>query len=186
MLMSDVITPPHSSSFLLTPPHSSSLLLTPQKSGSIGPYITTQDTGKIFPNEFFLGEIVVESIEAEPWKANLTANDCKFQFKLDSGADVTVVPKHLYDKLSNKRKVKLQSTDKILLGPCNYRLNCLGKFNARITSENEFILEEIYVVKDLRKPLLGKSACVSLNLLGKINEVENSKAAEESKYKQQN
>jgi hypothetical protein len=86
-------------------------------------------------------------------------------------------------KLSNKRKVKLQSTDKILLGPCNYRLNCLGKFNARITSENKFILEEIYVVKYLRKPLLGKSACdsVSLNLLCKINEVENSKAPEESK-----
>jgi hypothetical protein len=125
----------------------------------------SRDTGEIFPNEFFLGEIVVESIEAEPWKANLTVNDCKFQFKLDSGADVTVVPKHLYDKLSNKRKVKLQSTDKLLLGPCNYRLNCLGKFNARITSENKFILEEIYVVKDLRNPLLGKSACVSLNLL---------------------
>jgi hypothetical protein len=61
----------------------------------------------------------------------------------------------------------------------------LGKFNARITSENRFILEEIYVVKDLRNPLLGKSACVSLNLLGKINEVENSEAPEESKYKQQ-
>lgn len=27
--------------------------------------------GEIFPNELFLGEIVVESIEAEPWKANL-------------------------------------------------------------------------------------------------------------------
>ena len=40
-------------------------------------------------------------------------------------------------------------------------------------------------MKDLRNPLLGKSACVSLNLLDKINEVENSKAPEESKYKQQ-
>ena len=59
------------------------------------------------------------------------------------------------------------------------------KFNARMTSENKFILEEIYVVKDLRNPLFGKSACVSLNLLGKINEVENSKAPEKSKYKQQ-
>jgi hypothetical protein len=71
LMMSDVITPPHSSSFLLTPPpHFSSLLLTPpphfsslllltppphfsslllltpppQKSGSNGPYITTNRT----------------------------------------------------------------------------------------------------------------------------------------------
>jgi hypothetical protein len=34
LMMTDVITPPHSSSFLLTPPHSSSLLLTPPHSSS--------------------------------------------------------------------------------------------------------------------------------------------------------
>ncbi len=71
-------------------------------------------TGAIFPNEFFLGEIIVESIEAEPWIANLEVNDCKFQFKLDSGADVTVVPKSVYDKISNNRSLKLQATDKML------------------------------------------------------------------------
>ena len=141
-------------------------------------------TGEIFPNEFFLGEIIVESIEAEPWKANLEVDDCKFQFKLDSGADVTVVPKSVYDKISNNRSLKLQATDKILLGPCNYRLDCLGKLKAKITSKNKFIIEEIYVVKDLSKPLLGKSACVSLNLLNKIGEVENCKATERE-YKQQ-
>ena len=34
-------------------------------------------TGEIFPNDFFLGEIVVENIEAQPWKLNLEANDFK-------------------------------------------------------------------------------------------------------------
>ena len=41
-------------------------------------------TGEIFPNDYFLGEIIVESIEAEPWEANLEVNDSRFQFKLDS------------------------------------------------------------------------------------------------------
>lgn len=142
-------------------------------------------TGESFPSEFFLGEIVIESIEAEPWKADLEVNDCKFQFKLDSGADVTVVPISVYDKVSNKSNLKLQSTNKILLGPCKYRLKCLGKFTARIASKKNSIVEEIYVVKNLSKPLLGKSACASLNLLSKINEVENSKVSGESEYKQQ-
>ena len=142
-------------------------------------------TGEIFPNDFFLGEIVVENIEAEPWKVNLEVNDFKCQFKLDSGADVTVVPKSVYDELSSKQNLKLQLNDKILLEPCKYRLNCLGKFNAKMTSKNKSIVEEIYVIKDLSKPLLGKSACVSLNLLNKIHEVENVKATEESVYKQQ-
>ena len=61
----------------------------------------------------------------------------------------------------------------------------MGKFNAKITSKNKSIVEEIYVIKDLSKSLLGKSACVSLNLLNKIHEVENVKGTEESVYKQQ-
>ena len=69
--------------------------------------------GKIFPNDFFLGEITVESIESESWEANLEVNYCKFQFKLNSGADVTVVLKTVYDKVSNKQSFKLQPADKI-------------------------------------------------------------------------
>lgn len=61
----------------------------------------------------------------------------------------------------------------------------MGKFNAKITSKNKSIVEKIYVIKDFSKPLLGKSACVSINLLRKIHEVENVKATEESVYKQQ-
>ena len=104
---------------------------------------------------------------------------------LISDADVTVVPKSVYDELSSKQNLRLQLTDKVLLGPCKYRLNCLGKFNTKITPKNKSIVEEIYVIKDLSKPLLGKSAYVSLNLLNKIHEVENVKATEESVYKQQ-
>ena len=140
-------------------------------------------TGEIFPNDLFLGEIIVESIETEPWKANLEVNECKFHFKLDSGADVTVVPKGVYDKISSKRSLELLPTNKTLLGPCKYRLNCLGKFNAKITSKNKSIIEEIYVIRDLSTPLLSKSACVSLNLLSKICEVENFETTQ-CEYKQ--
>ena len=140
--------------------------------------VVNEIAGEICPNDYFLGEITVESIETEPWKANLEINDCKFQFKLDSGADVTVVPKSVYDKISEKQSLKLPPTNKILLGPCKYRLDCMGKFNAKITSKNKSITEELYVIKDLSKPLLSKSACESLNLLSKINEVENIQATE--------
>ena len=98
--------------------------------------------------------------------------------------NLSLTPKAVFDKVSSKRSLQLQPTDKILLGPGKYRLNCLGKFNAKITSKNKSMIEEIYVVKDLSKPLLGKSACMSLNLLAKISEVEHSNS-KESEYKQQ-
>ena len=47
-------------------------------------------------------------------------------FKLDHVADVTVV---LYNTcLNTDLKIQLKPSDKVLLGPCNYRMNCKGEF----------------------------------------------------------
>ena len=73
--------------------------------------------GESFPSECFLGDIVIENFEAESWKADLNFE--------------TVVPISVYDKVSIKRNLKLQSTNKILLGPCKYRPKCLGQFSLR-------------------------------------------------------
>ena len=76
---------------------------------------------------FLLGEIVdlheVQSdITKSPWTATLLVSEKPLTFKLDSGADVTVVP---YDSLLKlDGQTKLQPTDKVLLGPCKYKLNC--------------------------------------------------------------
>ena len=53
----------------------------------------------------------------------------------------------------------------MLLGPCNYRLKCLEKFKAKLKSKGYCIVED--VVEALNRPLLGKTACVSLNLLNR-------------------
>ncbi len=46
-------------------------------------------SGEIVSDDLFLGEII-ESVESHPWEATLRLNGRNFQFKLDSGADVTV------------------------------------------------------------------------------------------------
>ena len=77
--------------------------------------------------EFFFGEIHIDqldSVSQSPWKADIQVNDQVVNFKLDSGADVSVLPASVYDSL--KPSVKLESTNKVLLGPCNYKLNCIG------------------------------------------------------------
>ena len=64
---------------------------------------------------FFLGEIVdlhVHKVQSDiaksPWTATLLVNEKPATFKLDSGADVTVVP---YDSLLNLHvQTKLQPT----------------------------------------------------------------------------
>ena len=113
----------------------------------------------------FLGEISIENVESHPWEAMLRINGRNFKFKLDSGADVTVIPPGIFKQISDNEK--LESTKKVLLGPCNYRLKCLGKSKAKLKSKGHYIVEDVYVVEALNRPLLGKAACASLNLLNR-------------------
>ena len=95
----------------------------------------------------------------------LRINGRDFKFKLDSGADVTVIPPGIFKQISDHEK--LESTKKVLLGPCNYRLKCLGKSKAKLKSKGQCIVEDVYVVEALNRPLFGKTACASLNLLNR-------------------
>eukprot|EP00112_Aurelia_sp_Birch-Aquarium-sp1_P014521 Seg3141.4 transcript_id=Seg3141.4/GoldUCD/mRNA.D3Y31 product="hypothetical protein" protein_id=Seg3141.4/GoldUCD/D3Y31 len=60
----------------------------------------------------------------------------------------------------------------MLLGPCNYKLNCIGKFDAKFKSCNSSIDTEIFVVHGLERPLLGRKACKSLNLIQNLVEID--------------
>ena len=135
-------------------------------------------SGTVFEVEteesFFLGEIVeldeVQSNSKIPWTATISVNGKPLLFKVDSGggADVTVIPRHNFLELSQAR---LQPTTRVLLGPCKYRMNCKGVFRARLTNERKSIEEDIYVVEDLARPLLGRNAAANLKLISRVCEL---------------
>ena len=54
----------------------------------------------ISDSEVFLGE--VSANEHKPWKADIIVNQDCVTFKLDSGADVTVLPPSAYYKSMNR------------------------------------------------------------------------------------
>ena len=64
-----------------------------------------------------------------PWIATVLVDKKPVNFKLDSGADVTVVPYNTF--LSIDLKIQLKPTDKVLLGPCNYRMNSTVRENSQ-------------------------------------------------------
>ena len=75
---------------------------------------------------FFFGEIHIDqlnSVSRSPRKAEIQVYYQVVNFKLDSGADVSVLPASVYDSL--KPSVKLEPTNKVLLGPCNYQVTKL-------------------------------------------------------------
>lgn len=108
----------------------------------------------------FLGE--VNSNDSEPWIINLKVKDTDIQFKIDTGADLSVVPEYVFKKLKN---IKLVKADKILFGPGQKQLQVLGKFKCELKAKSAKSNQELYVVKGLRNSLLGRPAIQSLGLL---------------------
>ena len=88
--------------------------------------------------------------------------DTDIQFKIDTGADLSVVPKYVFKKLKN---IKLVKADTILFGPGQKQLQVLGKFKCELKAKSEKSNQELYVVKGLRNSLLGRPAIQSLGLL---------------------
>ena len=120
--------------------------------------------------ELFFGEIHINKLESDtksPWKAAIEVNDQLINFKLDSGADVSVLAGRVHQTLD----IKLEPTSKVLLGPCDYKLNCLGKFKAKLAVNQKCVDNEIYVMKGLERPLLSRQASQSLNLINKIDAI---------------
>ena len=123
--------------------------------------------------EPFLGEVIdaVEANQSNSWKADIAINDKIIKFKIDSGADVSVLPYDVYNKLKKQTELELEPTNKVLLGPCNYKLNCIGKFKAKLSTNHKSVDNEVFVVKGLQRPLLSRQVSQSLNLINKIDAI---------------
>ena len=104
-----------------------------------------------------------------PWIATVLVDKKPVNFKLDSGADVTVVPYNTF--LNIDVKIQLKPTDKVPLGPCNYRMNCKREFTVTLAYNQNSTKETVYVIESLARPLLSRSAAVKLNLISRLCEL---------------
>ena len=101
--------------------------------------------------------------------------DCNYphliKFKLDTGADVTVISTALSKSVG---KNSLQSSKKTLLGPNQNKLPVVGQFNANLKSGfTTYMQKTIYVVLDLHMLLLGRLAIEALELVKRVGSVKN-------------
>ena len=113
-------------------------------------------------------EIAVISGGTKPWTAVLHLNGHTTEFKIDTGADVTVIPTFMYKR---SRDGPLVSPNRVLRGPSQHTLSVVGKFVGNLKSGNITTKQEIYVVKDLQRPLLGRPAIESLGVAIQVSEV---------------
>jgi len=124
-------------------------------------------------------EVAVINDGIKPWTTVLCLNDFTIEFKIDTGADVTVIPATMYDK---SRDGPLASSDRVLRGPSQHALSVLGRFKANLKAKDAITKQDVYVVKGLKRALLGRPAIESLGVAIQVDQVLAHKTVVVSKF----
>ena len=116
---------------------------------------------------FFLGDITdISSVKMEnncnnPWIATIAVNKSKVRFKVDSGADVTVMSMDTYKKIKQNH---LKETSHVLSTAAGSKLKCYGMFRANMRYAGRQYKENVYVTDSINN-LLSRSMCQVMGIL---------------------
>ncbi|GBN85890.1 Uncharacterized protein K02A2.6 [Araneus ventricosus] len=112
----------------------------------------------------YLGVVQLESENKTniDWTVTVQVNHKNIKFKIDSGADHTVLPANAFQNVF--QNAKLEPHNEILCGPDRNPLKTLGKLKTNIEYKGKSCTEEIYVISNLQTCLLGKPTLFSLGL----------------------
>ena len=123
----------------------------------------------------FLGELTTGSLgeikkdfNGSPWIVNVNVGGVPVPFKIDTGADVTVISEKDFLKFGN---YPLEVPDRNLYGPGKTKLNVEGHFTSTISTQNGSCKQQIYVVKGLQQAFLGRPAIESLRIIQRVDHV---------------
>ena len=116
----------------------------------------------------FMG-VIKQSRTSNPWSITLLVNGTPVNFKIDTGADVTVISDSIHQGIPHST---LQPPTKSLSGAASKNLEVSGQFSASLKYKDKEADEEVYVVKNLSRSLLGHPAIEALDLLQRVNAVQ--------------
>ena len=90
---------------------------------------------------------VLTGNQQSSWTAEISLNNQLIQFKLDTGAEVTVVSDRVFTSLQN---TKIQKTTRVLMGPAQQKLEFLGQFHDYFSYKTETCQDTVFIVKGLK------------------------------------
>lgn len=110
--------------------------------------------------------------EKSQWWQTVKVNDVSIDCKLDTGAEVNILPIKLVERMKN---VKWMQHEAILEAYGGFRLDSVGKIEAVTIVKNTITTLEFVVVKSDSTPLLGAAACEELNLVKRVHALNDSR-----------
>lgn len=118
--------------------------------------------------------------QANPWTVNLDVNGNSVNFKLDTGAEIDVLPKATYNRLY--QRPKLSPTSISLTAYNGTNISVLGKCTASIKYKKVTTSIKFIVADTISQPVLGATTCEKLNLIKRIFQIDTNLPALLKKY----
>ena len=135
----------------------------------------TTTTGSSSPaeSESFMGSLTGGGSDprGSPWEVTVSLNDNPTKFEIDTGAEVSVISRKAHQEVGSPT---LSPPKKILRGPGNHKLAVKGQFTAKLKLGNREVEQELFVVRNLHKNLLGRPAIEALDLVVRVRAVQES------------
>uniref|UniRef100_A0A3B4U8Y0 ribonuclease H n=1 Tax=Seriola dumerili TaxID=41447 RepID=A0A3B4U8Y0_SERDU len=116
---------------------------------------------------YFLGEVGREDSQ-DNWTVSLTICDKPIAFKIDTGADATVINEKIFKKI--KSKVQLDPPDTHFLSPGG-DIRCTGMFQTTTSYKERLYTFPVYVIKGKGNCLLSRPEAVAMGLVRRVDEV---------------
>lgn len=136
------------------------------RSRSVNEVTETERAGQ---TSYFLGS-VCDNEKSEQWTVQLQVDSSPVEFKIDTGADVTVISEDTFHTLIPERT--LDPPDIPLDSPGG-ELLCLGRFNATASHKGKDYPFTAYVVRGRRvNNLLSRALSVRMNLVRRVDELK--------------
>ena len=119
---------------------------------------------------------LLDACHQDAWYTSVKVNGTPTRFKLDTGAEVNLIPRHILGKINvasiRPTKTRLTAFGGNVLFP-------MGKITAQCVTKEKTVDLEFYVVDFASTPILGLPGCTKLKLIDRIEEVRQMKESEE-------
>ncbi|UYV70251.1 K02A2.6-like, partial [Cordylochernes scorpioides] len=113
----------------------------------------------------FLGSVEDNS---KKWIVPIKVNNRQVNFKIDTGADVNVLPLQYY--YQSFQRIKLEKSDKVLQGPNGIPLETVGMIHVKLQNKGQHLNSKIYIVDKLKQPFLSRETSEKLNIVRMIQQ----------------
>ena len=111
---------------------------------------------------------VLDACREDAWYTSVKVNGSLTKFKLDTGAEVNLIPRHMLGRI-NVESVRPTKTRLTAFG--GSVLLPIGKITAQCVAKGRTVNLEFYVVDFASTPILGLPGCTELKLIDRIEEV---------------